>query len=79
MVLSKPDRRLRDKAAGNRENRNYLKVPSQISPEGEIIVKIEPDVSTITGLNQDGFPIVTSRKATSTIRVQNGKPLCWEA
>ena len=74
MVLSKPD-------SGGYVTRQRvivktgttLKFLPQISPEGEIIVKIEPDVSTINGLNQDGFPIVTSRKATSTIRVQNGE------
>jgi type II secretory pathway component GspD/PulD (secretin) len=50
-----------------------LKFLPHISPEGDITVKIEPEVSTITGINPTGFPIISSRKASTTIRVRDGE------
>ncbi|NMB38102.1 MAG: type II secretion system protein GspD [Firmicutes bacterium] len=45
----------------------------QISPLGDVTVKVEPEVSQITGFNQDGYPIVSSRRAKTTVRVQDGE------
>lgn len=45
----------------------------QISPQGEITVRVEPEVSTITGVNRDGYPVVSSRRAATTVRVQDGQ------
>ena len=50
-----------------------LKFLAQISPDGDVTVKVEPEVSQTTGFNQDGFPIVSSRRANTTIRVQDGE------
>ncbi len=50
-----------------------LKFLPYISPDGEITLTIEPEVSSTTGLNRDGFPIVSSRKASTTIRVRDGE------
>ncbi len=50
-----------------------LKFLPHISPEGDITVKIEPEVSTITGVNSTGFPIISSRKASTTIRIRDGE------
>lgn len=47
---------------------NFL---AQISPHGDITVKVEPEVSQITGFNQDGYPIVSSRRANTTVRIQD--------
>ncbi|HHY09017.1 MAG TPA: type II secretion system protein GspD [Firmicutes bacterium] len=47
---------------------NFL---AQIAPTGDITVKLEPEVSQITGFNQDGYPIVSSRRANTTVRVRN--------
>lgn len=47
---------------------NFL---AQISPHGDITVKVEPEVSQITGFNQDGYPIVSSRRANTTVRVRD--------
>ena len=47
---------------------NFL---AQISPTGDITVKVEPEVSQITGFNQDGYPIVSSRRANTTVRVRD--------
>lgn len=45
----------------------------QISPSGAVTVQIEPEVSQIIGFNQDGYPIVSSRRASTTVRVQDGE------
>jgi|LSQX01.3.fsa_nt_gb type IV pilus assembly protein PilQ len=45
---------------------NFL---AQISSHGDITVKVEPEVSQITGFNQDGYPIVSSRRANTTVRI----------
>ena len=47
---------------------NFL---AQISPYGDITVKVEPEVSQITGFNQDGYPIVSSRRANTTVRIRD--------
>ncbi len=44
-----------------------------IAPNGEITVRIEPEVSSTIGFNQDGFPIVSSRRAKTTVRVRDGE------
>lgn len=47
---------------------NFL---ARIAPSGEITVKLEPEVSQITGFNQDGYPIVSSRRAATSVRIRN--------
>ena len=50
-----------------------LKFLPHISPQGDITVKIEPEVSSVMGLNSAGFPIISSRRASTTIRVRDGE------
>ncbi len=50
-----------------------LNFPPQIAPNGEITVRIAPEVSSTVGFNQDGFPIVSSRRANTTVRVRDGE------
>jgi len=42
-----------------------------IAPHGEITVQVEPEVSQITGFNKDGYPIVSSRRASTSVRVRH--------
>jgi general secretion pathway protein D len=51
-----------------------LAVPSlaaHIAPHGEITVQVEPEVSQITGFNGDGYPIVSSRRASISVRIRD--------
>lgn len=48
-----------------------LNFMAQISPQGDLTVKVEPEVSQITGFNQDGYPIVSSRRANTTVRIRD--------
>lgn len=47
---------------------NFL---AQVSEHGDITVNIQPEVSQITGFNQDGYPIVSSRRANTTVRIED--------
>lgn len=50
-----------------------LKFTPQISDEGDITITVEPEVSTVTGANKEGFPIIASRSAKTTVRVRDGE------
>jgi type II secretory pathway component GspD/PulD (secretin) len=45
----------------------------QISPLGDITVKVEPEVSATVGFNKDGYPIISSRRANTTVRIKDGQ------
>lgn len=44
-----------------------------ISPDNKITLEIKPEVSFATGVNNDGFPIISTREANTTIRVEDGE------
>lgn len=50
-----------------------LKFTPRISDEGEITISVEPEVSIVTGTNKEGFPIIASRRASTTVRVRDGE------
>lgn len=50
-----------------------LKFLPQISPIGDVTVKVEPEVSATVGFNKDGYPIISSRRANTTVRVKDGE------
>lgn len=50
-----------------------LKFTPRISDEGDITISVEPEVSIITGTNKEGFPIIASRRASTTVRVRDGE------
>ncbi|NLH14277.1 MAG: hypothetical protein GX476_07490 [Firmicutes bacterium] len=50
-----------------------LKFTPRISDEGEITISVEPEVSIVTGTNEEGFPIIASRRASTTVRVRDGE------
>lgn len=50
-----------------------LKFLPQISPLGDVTVKVEPEVSATVGYNKDGYPVISSRRANTTVRVKDGE------
>ncbi|NLK07325.1 MAG: hypothetical protein GX316_01330 [Firmicutes bacterium] len=50
-----------------------LKFLPQISPNGDVTVKLEPEVSATVGYNKDGYPVISSRRANTTVRVKDGE------
>lgn len=50
-----------------------LKFTPHISDEGDITTTVEPEVSTVTGTNKEGFPVIASRRASTTVRVSDGE------
>ncbi len=44
-----------------------------ISEHGEVTLRVEPEVSSVSGYNPDGFPIVSTRRANTTVRVRDGE------
>lgn len=50
-----------------------LKFTPHISDQGDITISVEPEVSTVNGLNKEGFPIISSRRASTTVRVRDGE------
>lgn len=50
-----------------------LKFTPQISDQGDITITVQPEVSTVTGSNKEGFPVISSRRASTTVRVRDGE------
>lgn len=50
-----------------------LQFTPQISDQGDITITVQPEVSTVTGSNKEGFPIIASRRASTTVRVRDGE------
>jgi type II secretory pathway component GspD/PulD (secretin) len=54
-----------------------LKFTPHISDEDDITITVEPEVSTVTGTNKEGFPVIASRRASTTVRVRDGETFVW--
>ena len=50
-----------------------LRFLPQVSPTGDVTVKVKPEVSSTVGFNKDGYPIIASRRASTTVRVKDGE------
>jgi type IV pilus assembly protein PilQ len=51
-----------------------LNIKPRVLPEGQgIECDIEPNVADVVGQGSDGLPVITVRRAKSTVRVQNGQ------
>jgi type II secretory pathway component GspD/PulD (secretin) len=50
-----------------------LKIRPFIGPDGNLTINIDPEVSDVIGMTDNGAPIVATRKVHSTIRCQEGR------
>lgn len=52
-----------------------LKITPYIGGNDEITVTIEPEVSDVSAIGKEGYPIINRRSAKTTIRVKDGKTI----
>jgi type IV pilus assembly protein PilQ len=52
-----------------------LNITPWISKSGQITAEITPEISNSTGINQQGYPDVSTRSISTTVRIDNGKTL----
>lgn len=54
----------------------FLRITPRVNqPEGEVIVRIEPEVRDVTGKGLNGLPEITFRRAETNLRVKNGESI----
>lgn len=54
----------------------FLRVTPRVNqPEGEVVVRIEPEVRDVTGKGLNGLPEITFRRAVTNLRVKNGESI----
>ena len=52
-----------------------LKVTPRIGEDGHITVVLAPEVSEVTGMSEQGLPILNKRTAKATVRVKSGETI----
>ncbi|MEW6617915.1 MAG: secretin and TonB N-terminal domain-containing protein [bacterium] len=52
-----------------------LKITPYICSDDEITVSIEPDVSDVTGIGKEGYPVISKRTANTMVRMKNGQTI----
>ncbi len=52
-----------------------LKVTPQVGPNGEITMKVHPEVSSVTDADLEAGPRISTREADATIRVKDGQTI----
>lgn len=52
-----------------------LELTPRLDADGSIVVQLLPQVSTITGYSREGYPIMSTREAQTTVRLKDGETL----
>ena len=52
-----------------------LTMTARITNDGHVMLDVQPEVSTITGFNPQGYPIIATREANTTVRLKDGETL----
>jgi len=52
-----------------------LELKPVLDKEGKVIVSLIPQVSAVTGFSREGYPIMSTREASTTVRLEDGETL----
>jgi len=52
-----------------------LELTPRLDADGAVVVQLLPQVSTITGYSREGYPIMSTREAQTTVRLKDGETL----
>ena len=50
-------------------------VPVRGDSDGGIVVTLTPRISAVTGFSRDGYPVMSTREAQTTVRLRDGEAL----
>lgn len=52
-----------------------LELKPVLDKDGRIVVSLMPQVSAVTGFSREGYPVISTREASTTVRLQDGETL----
>lgn len=53
----------------------HLELTARLDSDGGIVVTLSPRISAVTGFSREGYPVMSTREAQTTVRLRNGETL----
>ncbi len=53
----------------------HLELTARLDSDGGIVVTLTPRISAVTGFSREGYPVMSTREAQTTVRLRDGETL----